>query len=114
MNLFKNQMSGLILGVGGLAPLLGAGGLVCQAPQGVRAVAADQEINGSITSVGMDTSFVITDGSDNAHTVKTNEKTEYQLDGKEATRAQVIVKGADVQAKVSEEGVALRVNRITQ
>ncbi|MEZ6242731.1 MAG: hypothetical protein R3B57_06775 [Phycisphaerales bacterium] len=114
MNLFKNRMSGLILGIGGMAPLVGAGGLVLAAPQAERAWSEDKDVNGSITSVGMENSFVITDDSQNAHTVKTNEKTQYTLDGQEATRAQVIVKGANVQAKVSEEGLALRVNRLTQ
>jgi ABC-type phosphate transport system substrate-binding protein len=110
---FKNAtMSSVVLGLSGLTPVIGAGVVASNAPCVL--VAEDQEVSGSITAVGMDKSFTLTDAEGATHQITTNEKTSYSLDGEEATRSQVIVKGADVVAKVSEEGVALRVNRVTE
>ena len=110
---FKNAtMSSVVLGLSGLTPVIGAGVLASNAP--CVAVAEDKDVSGAITAVGMDQTFTVTDEQGNAHTVTTDDKTSYWLDGEEAARAQVIVKGAEVQAKVNAEGVALRVNRVTK
>lgn len=110
---FKNAtMSSVVLGLSGLTPVIGAGVVASNAP--CLAVAEDQEVSGSITAVGMDKSFTLTDAEGNTRQITTNEKTSYTIDGEEGTRSQVIVKGAEVEAKVSEDGVAARVNRVTK
>lgn len=113
MNLMSKTLSSVIVGVAGMIPLAAVGASL---PQTGWAVASmeEKEINGSISAVGMDdNSFTITDDQQNEHRVTTNEKTRYTLDGEVAARAQVIVKGADVEAKVA-DGVAVHVNRVTE
>ena len=114
MNLKNATMSGTVLALSGFAPVVGAAAIASNAPAVSYELSEEKEVSGSISAVGMGASFTLTDAEDNANTITTNEKTSYMLDGEEATRAQVIVKGADVRAKVNQDGLAVRVHRVTE
>lgn len=72
-----------------------------------------KEVSGEITEVGESQEFVLTDAMDKPHSLSTNEKTIYTLDGEQAIRKQVVARGANVEAKVNDDGVALSINRIS-